>query len=149
MEDQTVTSLILNSGRRADSSEIGRGRPRRPCSNKPFTHDELIKDQEMSLAVIIEEDHNKPGHFIISAYRTLTQIPLRPMYILLATFLLAIISGTNTDIDSAIDISYDSHTHCLLGSSYYIDVYLQVLTLHFSTYRLSIFFTVSLDPLIP
>jgi len=71
----------------------------------------LIDDQG-DVAVIIEEDHNKPGHFIISAYMDFDSDSPSTQDISFSYLSACDISVTNMDIDSAMYISDDSDSHC-------------------------------------
>jgi hypothetical protein len=71
----------------------------------------LIDDQG-DVAVVIEEDQNKPGHFIISAYMDFDSDSPSPQDISYSYLSACDLSATNTDIGSAMYISYDSDSQC-------------------------------------
>lgn len=69
-------------------------------------------DDQGDVAVIIEEDHNKPGHFVISAYMDFGPDSPSTQDISYGYLSACDLSVTNTDIGSTMYISYDSDSHC-------------------------------------
>ena len=88
----------------------------------------MIGDQG-DVAVIIEEDPDKLGHFIISAYMDFDSDTLSPQDISYSYLSACDLSVTNTDIGSAMYISYDSDSQCS------IQISSTASTLPTSTYR--------------